>query len=298
MTDAPLSVVVATRDRPTHLSRCLAALAGELSSEDEILVVDSASRHPRDVAGVVEGMPGPAGMATTRLIRAPRPGTSLARNLGGRAGAHELVAFVDDDVEVLPGWADALRAAFAHPAVWFVTGWIGVPAEQVGVAEPNPLMVAPEPFVIDRRRRGLVGASANFACRRAALLAAGGFDERLGPGTWRAAGEDHEFIDRLLRRGYTGAYTPAARVQHDQWRSRRDSLKLHWRMGKGAGARLARLTRNDPGRLPAVGRELVVDDILTAIMRSLREGYQTGTVFAVLRLLGLLLGYVAALPTK
>jgi len=287
----PISVVVATRDRPEHLARCLRALAREVGAADEVIVVDSASRDGTAVREVAAAAP--QGIRC-RYLRAPRPGTSLARNLGWAAAATSAVAFVDDDVEVLAGWAEEIAGAFADPAVAFVTGWIGVPPHQADVAEPNPLMVAPTPFHIDRHRRGLLGASANFAARCDALAAVGGFDERLGPGTWISAGEDHELFDRLLAAGYTGCYRPSARVEHDQWRTRRESFGLHWRIGKGAGARLARLAHRDPSRFAAVSRELLVDDIAHALVGSVRAGYQTGTVFALLRLAGLLVGWLSA----
>jgi glycosyltransferase involved in cell wall biosynthesis len=288
-----LSVVVATRDRPQQLATCLLALSGDIGAEDELIVVDSASGDAAAVREATAGCPRPL-----RLLRAAAPGTSLARNLGWRAAAADLVAFVDDDVEVHRGWADAIVAAFDGPDVGFVTGWIGVPDHQQGVAEPNPAMTVPAAFVIDRRRHGLLGAGANLAARSTALARVGGFDERLGPGTRLRAGEDHDLMDRLLAAGVTGRYTPAARVDHDQWRSRRQSLALHWRIGLGSGARLTRLARRDRERLPGVARELLADDIGRSLLRSLRAGYQTGTVFALLRLGGLLAGALLALPLR
>ena len=288
---APLSVVVATRDRPAALRRCLAALAAEIQDGDEVVVVDSASLDRVAVAEVVDQAS--IGAVTPALIRAPRPGASLARNLGWQAARHRVVAFVDDDVEVMPGWAASLAEVFADPDVSFATGWIGVPDAQADVSEPNPLMIAPMPFRIDHDRRGLLGASANFAATVEALKDVGGFDERVGPGTWIAAGEDHELFDRLVAAGWCGAYTPDAKVEHDQSRTRRESFALHWRIGKGAGMRLARLARHDRRRLPFVARELLLDDIAAALARSIREGYQTGTVFALLRLAGLVTGFVA-----
>jgi GT2 family glycosyltransferase len=282
VTRPPLSVVIATRDRPEALARCLATLLPELASDDEVIVVDSASAVP------------PATPVGVRRLRAPRPGTSLARNLGWRAARHEVVAFLDDDVEVAAGWSDALAGAFATAgATAFVTGRIGVPARQAGVAEPTPLVIAPHPFPIERRRRGLLGAGANLAVRRDALAAVGGFDDRFGPGAWIPAGEDHELLDRLLAAGFTGRHEPAAAVDHDQWRTRRQALVQHWRMGVGGGARLARLLRHDVARAPMVARELFVDDAAAAVAGSLRAGYRTGTVLALLRLAGLLAGLVA-----
>lgn len=289
MTRKRLSVVIPTRDRPDQLAACLRTLLADLQPGDDVLVVDSASANGDAVRAVAEA-------AGVRLLRAPLPGTSRARNLGWRNAFLPLVAFLDDDVEVLPGWSAAVVEAFGDND--FVTGWIGVPDRSAAAPEPNPLMVAEEPFRIDRSRRGLLGASANLAVKVEALQRIGGFDERLGPGCAVPAAEDHDLLDRLLLAGYVGCYSPLAKVEHEQWRTRRESLRLHWRMGLGAGARLGRLARRDRARWPMVARELVVDDELGSLARSLRAGYRTGTVYALLRLVGTLAGLVAGLTAS
>ena len=61
----------------------------------------------------------------------------------------------------------------------------------------------------------------------------GGFDERLGPGTWTEAAEDLALFDRLLHAGGAGRYEPQALVLHEQWRARRAVVRLDWGYGKG-----------------------------------------------------------------
>jgi hypothetical protein len=53
-----------------------------------------------------------------------------------------------------------------------------------------------------------------MAAHRPALVAAGGFDERLGPGSHFGNSEDTELTYRLLRRGYSVVHTPATAVTH------------------------------------------------------------------------------------
>ena len=273
-----ISVVIPTRNRPQWLRKCLDALLPLLRDEDEVIVVDSASTTA-ETADV-------AREAGVRLVTAARPGSSLARNLGWQAATYELIAFVDDDVTVLPGWPEAVVAALDRADVDWMTGWIGVPPDQVHLPEPNPVMLSVEARVLDRDCSGALGASANCAFRRSALVRSGGFDERFGPGTWVAAAEDQELFDRLVLSGVRGYYEPAARVYHDQWRTRRQALRLHWNYGKGMGARLARLWRSDRALARRIGREVIVGDTLTSFVRALRAGYQTGAVFALLRLVG------------
>src|ERR1700722_1060265 len=94
----PLSVVIPSRDRPGQLDACLRSLAPVLSSQDEMIVVDSASSTDQYRAIVARH--------GAVYLRAPRPGASLARNLGWRAAHHGLIAFIDDDTRVTAGWAD------------------------------------------------------------------------------------------------------------------------------------------------------------------------------------------------
>ena len=281
----PLSVVIATRDRPDHLRRCLDALARVVGPDDEVVVVDSASTRPEpaDVAAA----------SGARVLRAERPGTSLARNVGWRAARHEHIAFIDDDVFVDDGWADAMARALAADARTWVTGWIGIPADQLHIPEPNPTMLVEHPMTLDAQRRGTLGASANMGARRSLLAEVGGFDERFGPGTWVSAAEDVELFDRFLLAGHIGFYDPTVRVYHDQWRTRRQAVSLHWRYGKGMGARLARLVRHDPARARRGAYEFMGPDGVFAAGRCLRVRYEMGAVFAMLRVTGAVAGFLA-----
>jgi glycosyltransferase involved in cell wall biosynthesis len=268
----PVAVVVPTRDRPGHLSRCLDSLRSELLPGDELLVVDSASMTPVRRA--------------EQVLRAPAPGASLARNLGWRATAAEVVAFVDDDVQVAPGWRDALAAALE--GVDLACGRVAVPPSQIGVERP----VALTPDVPEQLLHGssvLRGVSANLAVRRTALESTGGFDERLGPGTWARAGEDLELQDRLLAAGHLGRYAPEVLAYHDQWRSRRQLLRLDYGYGIGAGAR-ALWVGGPQGRL--LLREALWDNGISTIGQDLRGGYQYGVATALVRSAGTVRGAV------
>jgi glycosyltransferase involved in cell wall biosynthesis len=281
----PLSVVIATRDRPEHLGRCLATLRPLLGPDDELVVVDSASRDGRtqEVAAAAGAV----------VLRANLPGTSRARNLGWREARHELVAFTDDDVEVDAGWPDAMARALAPDDTHWVTGWIGVRKTGGGARELNPTMLEAQPARLDRSYHGPMGASANFGARRSALAAVDGFDERFGPGCWTAAAEDLELFDRLILANLPGQYDPQVRVFHEQWRTRRDALTLHWRYGKGMGGRLARLTRRDARRAGRIGYDVVWAQGVHAIWRCLRVRYEFGAALAALRVTGTFVGFAA-----
>ncbi|HVY08654.1 MAG TPA: glycosyltransferase [Mycobacteriales bacterium] len=281
----PLSVVIPTRDRPAMLDRCLTALRADLTDADEIVVVDSASREPGAVADA-------AARAGVSVVRCERPGASLARNAGWRAASNALVAFVDDDVRIRPGWSAALAGAFADEAVMFVTGRVVVPAEQLAAERPVAITSR---TVRERLHPGLMGdlgASANLAVRRRALEAVDGFDETLGPGTWASSAEDLDLFDRLFREGCTGLFEPEAVAEHDQWRTKPQLVRLDWRYGKGMGVRLARLARWDRPRARRLFREAIIEQGVRPVLDDLRHGYEFGVITVATRTLATVLGVV------
>lgn len=275
---AALAVVVPTRDRPGLLAGCLAALCDAEVPAADIIVVDSASGDPLATE--------PARVLGVTVLRCDRPGASLARNVGWRSTPHPLVAFVDDDVRVGPGWAGHITAPFTAPEVVLVTGAVGVDAPVNDRAVATTYDVAGGRFGLERT--GHVGASANLAVRRDVLEAVGGFDELLGAGGRFRAAEDLDLFDRMLRHG-DGFHEVEARAVHDQWRSRRDLLGLELSYGIGFGARLAKLARTDRARAGALARFEVrrfVGDIAT----DLRRSYEFGLVSRAAWLCGLLAG--------
>lgn len=216
-----LSVIVCTANRPADLARCLDSLAACDPAPDEIIVVDN-SPATDATATIV------AARAGLRYIAEPHRGLSRARNTGIAAARGEIIVFTDDDVTVTPNWLAPIRAAFADPDVAAVSGLVlplrlDSPAAAAFELNYGGLAGSFLPARYDRRLLDTgfgeappvwkVGAGANMAFRRAALVKAGPFDERLGAG---AAGcsEDSEMVYRILLSGGICLYEPAAVVFH------------------------------------------------------------------------------------
>jgi len=179
MTAAGVTVVVPTVGRAS-LARLLDALG---PADLEILVVDDRPDRTTPLA-VPEGV--------TVLPGAAR-GPAAARNTGWRAARHEWVAFLDDDVLPEPGWAGRLAEDLAACGA-------GVGGVQGILRVPLPGHRAPTDW--ERVTAGLADGAwitADMAYRRAALAAAGGFDERL-PHAFR---EDAELAHRVRRSGWS-----------------------------------------------------------------------------------------------
>jgi glycosyltransferase involved in cell wall biosynthesis len=274
---SPVSVVVPTRNRPARLRSCLAALTAVLHDGDEILVVDSASDTGETAAVAKE--------SDARVLRLDAPGASRARNAGWKAAHHPLVAFTDDDCLPQPGWLDALAS---HVDAGFVTGRVEAPAP---VDRPVAVKTDTEPAALDASSPEPLGASNNLLVRRELLERVGGFDERLGPGTWPAAAEDLALFDRMLHAGGRGRYEPAALVLHEQWRQRRQLVRLDWGYGKGQGARIALLHRLDRSRSRERRRHLLWDEGASSALRDLRAGYEFGALTTAVRTVGTAVGY-------
>jgi GT2 family glycosyltransferase len=259
----PVAVVVATRDRADLLEGALSALLAVLRPQDELLVVDSASEGPETVELCAE--------LKVRCLRVGEAGTSHARNAGLTATVAPLVAFTDDDCRPAEGWTAALAGAFADPRVGLVTGRV-LPDQDV------PAPVSLELSTEARAFSAPVGHGANCCFRREALLAVGGFDERLGPGTPGRAAEDVEAFRRVLAAGWQGWYEPSAVVVHLQWRSRGASVRRAYAYGVGQASS------------GGTFRTAVWRDALLPAARDVRSGYATGAASGLLRAAGAVRG--------
>lgn len=277
---AGVTVVIPTRDRPDQLRACLTAVLAATSTDDEVLVVDSAS-HAATLVALV------AADAGVRLVRVEQPGASRARNAGWRAAAHEVVVFTDDDCLPLPGWTAAYVARLeADPSVTALWGPATVAVAGTGatdVGTDGPVRAVHGDDV------GPLGASCNLAVRRGALLEIGGFDELLGAGVALRASEDKDLLLRLLAAGGTAALEPAAVVQHEVWRTRMQAVRLnhHYGIGQGALGRKARAMGLDDSRSFPDG---LLSTPLRQGIQAVRDGYQTGVLTAAARAAGIVRG--------
>lgn len=105
--DAPpaeVAVVVPVRDGEHTLARAIRSLVAQQAVALEIVVVDDGSTDQS--ASVAAGFGEPVRVLSQRWA-----GVSAARNAGAAASRSPLLAFVDADDEVEPGWAAAMAAA-------------------------------------------------------------------------------------------------------------------------------------------------------------------------------------------
>jgi glucosyl-dolichyl phosphate glucuronosyltransferase len=213
-----LSVIIPTHNRPATLRACLDTLQRQQGDPAalEVVVVDDGS-EPEMAPLVAEvAASGPVPM---RCERQPTSGLNSARNRGVRASFGDVVAFLDDDTLVSPGWAGAMLAAFS-----------GHPCSAVG-GRVELQLAGPEPDWMRSRRNFLaeydlgseavwldqqpVPVGANCAVRRTEFERIGGFRAGLDRiGRSLVSNGDTEFFARLKLSDGRLRYEPAAHVLH------------------------------------------------------------------------------------
>jgi GT2 family glycosyltransferase len=258
-----VSAVVPTLGRSALLLPCLEALRHDGVANLEIVVVDQGER-PAEL---------PAGLAD----RVVRPGRNLGfaggTNAGIAAAAGRLVATVNDDVLVEPGWMAALAKALdADPGAAAAQGVnliLDAPelADGCGLAWNRWWQAVqvghglPAPPALGAGAREVFGVSATAALfRRDALLAVarGGavFDPEL-----ISYYEDVELAGRLRAAGWRALLVPAARARHAGSATGRTMSRERWRLIYGnrwlAAARL--LGRGFWPRLPRLALRDILD---------------------------------------
>lgn len=232
-TKIPVSIVVATLDRPDDLRSCLNCLMAQKTSRlVEIIVVDN-----NPASGLTP--PVIADFSTVVLVNEPRKGLAYARNAGFVASTGDVVVATDDDVVLPPDWLEKLIAPFVRPEVMIVTGNV-LPLELENAAQfyfekYGGLGRGFKKFEVNRQwfesfRNFAVptwelGATANAAFRATIFSdpEIGLMDEALGPGMPSGVGEDTYLFYKVLKAGYTLVYEPSAYVWH---KHRRDMASL------------------------------------------------------------------------
>jgi glucosyl-dolichyl phosphate glucuronosyltransferase len=259
-----VSIVVPTYNRSALLARTLDSLLRQEAGaiRYEVIVVDNNSVD--DTRAVVGRYCQRS--ALIRYVFEAKPGASCARNTGIAASSAPVVAFIDDDVEASPGWVAAIKRALdARPDVDCVGGridarWVEPPPPWLTQHHWGPIALQAEkgatPYV-DADNASPCLLTANFACRREALEAVGGFSPEF------MRDEDRELQMRLWQANKRGMYVDDIVVSTEvpQDRLTKSHHRRHQARVGSSHARMQYLDRLDrEGRLvtlPARRRTLM-----------------------------------------
>jgi GT2 family glycosyltransferase len=261
-----VSVVIATRERPAELERCLASVCRLSYPDFEVIVVDNAPETDATERLVRERF----GFAAT-YVREPRRGLATAHNRGLALAHGQIVAFTDDDVIVDEHWLTAVAEGFAaREKVGCVTGLI-VPAE---LETPAQVMLEargryakgfeqrhfssrePDADPLFPFTAGHFGSGANMAFSTGMLRALGGFDPAIGAGSTARGGDDLLAFFRTIAAGHGLVYQPGAIVWHHHARTAAALERQAYGYGVGLGAYLAAAVSHEPQTLPSLLRRI------------------------------------------
>jgi glycosyltransferase involved in cell wall biosynthesis len=191
-----LSFVIPAYNEENGVGACIDAIKKDVQGlpyETEIIVVDNASTDR--TAAVAGSYPG------VKVVHEKEKGIVHARRAGFLASTGDIVANIDSDTHILPGWSKKVMAAFAKdkklvaisgPFIYYDAPW------EVRFFTRLFYYLGYGFYLINRfvLHVGSMLQGGNFAVRRSAMIAIGGFDVNL-----KFYGEDTDIARRLTKVG-------------------------------------------------------------------------------------------------
>ncbi|MHB1768445.1 MAG: glycosyltransferase family 2 protein [Phycisphaerae bacterium] len=214
-----LSVCIPTHNRADLLRRTLRSLAAIQPCPGvawEIIVVANCCED--DTLRVVKNI-APEIRVPLVLLEEMEKGVVAARNRAVRQASGEIIAFLDDDVQVSPLWLRELLNTFDAEQPDVMVGriyldWHGLSKPMWFDASMGQYLAQVDLGDIPMLLQNPLGAAANLAITRDMLQRTGEFRcplERCGK---RTAGEDTDLIARAMRLNGRVLYAPAVTVSH------------------------------------------------------------------------------------
>ena len=258
-----VSIIVPTRNRVSKLARCLEHVrAIRRDTPWELIVVDNGSSDetPQFLDDLARRSSLPM-----RAVTEPAAGGMRSRNAGAAAARGEILIFIDNDCYPQPDIVDQYVGIFRDQTIGFAGGRI-LPYVRTENERDGRTLALMESEVEIRYPAGQMVPSGiiqggNMAVRRRALMAVGGFDVRMGPGT-RFPAEDWEVATRIGVEGWAGGYFPGPVVSHDHPRTLDEAKSRLRSYHVGMGAVYVKLVANPRTRgiyLPHILRRFLGD---------------------------------------
>ena len=245
--DNSISIIIASSGRVEKIRRLLDSLCrvrGRGQVRHEIVIANNATNENTAAAvkSLTEEFDGRDGV---RCWQVPEPvaGKCRAQNKTIPLTSGNLIAFLDDDVEVVPEWLAAIDGFFKNYPHDVMQGSILMrPEDQKDEALQKALyQFRTMDFVnygsaAGSDLRTLTGG--NMTVRREVFEKTGLFDERLGPGGFGIS-EDVEFAKRVLQAGKRIGWEPKAGVYNELDPSRLSEEEFRRRHEAQGRSRLA-----------------------------------------------------------
>ena len=209
MSPPRVRVAILTHNALEFSELCLGSLAAHTSVDHEISILDNGSEDGTREWLSARSMPNLKVMLSPANLGVPKGRNLLLAMILRDTQPEDLIVFLDNDVEVLPGWHDPFVALFsAEPSAAIV----GVTGHGIVIGEDRrELLPSPEsgPSPVD------VVSGYCLWVRADAAAALGPFDENLGL-FWH---EDDDYCIRAIGLGYEVYALPDAGVVHHRHKS-------------------------------------------------------------------------------
>lgn len=199
------SLIIATFGRSLELRRLLDSIILQRYPALELIVVDQNADDR--VMRVIESFCGR--LEVVRVVSAP--GATRARNTGLAVATGDVIGFPDDDC-----W---YQENLLYRVAAFLRGndnWDGIIGHTVDASGHATLPWGDGAGALTPAMSWRRAVTYVYFLRRTTVLAAGGFDESLGPGAgtpW-GAGDDNDYMLRALEKGARVYFDPGLRVHH------------------------------------------------------------------------------------
>ncbi|BAZ09044.1 family 2 glycosyl transferase [Calothrix sp. NIES-4071] len=222
------SIIIPTYNRPERLSNCLESLTrlDYPRADFEVVVVDDGSKMSLEpVVGAVKDK------LNLTFVRQANAGPAAARNTGAESSQGQFLVFTDDDCAPASDWLSKLAVRFSTAPSSMIGG------HTINALKENLYSIASQTlidYLYEYYNTNSIQpnffASNNIALPANTFSLLGGFDTSFP----LAAGEDREFCDRWLYKGYKMVYAPEVQVYHTHELSLRKLWRQHFNYGRGA----------------------------------------------------------------
>jgi glycosyltransferase involved in cell wall biosynthesis len=189
-----LAFVVPALNEARYIDACLSSIEAQMESNDDLLVVDNGSTD-----GTVEIV---EQHDRARVAVVSHVTIAALRNYGARNTSGEIIAFIDADCTIAPGWREVVVEILSRNTVAATGSLVGLPTDAGWIARVwwyrRPTEERSTPYLV----------AANFAVRREAFDEVGGFREHL------VTDEDTEISIRLTDAGHQIIDSSRAKAIH------------------------------------------------------------------------------------